>query len=183
MKKTLITAVAVLATLNMYGQGTVVFSNSGGAPVINSRTGVNVVAGSTFKVGLYYGAVGATESEFAMLGASANIFPTAGFFSAGNRTAPIAAAGGNGQFQVRAWESAFGTDYAQVLGTGNPGALVGKSNIMLVDTGDPTSTPAGAPTPIAPLMQGFSLTPVPEPSVIGLGLLGAVSLLMLRRRK
>lgn len=183
MKKTLITAVAVLATLSLYGQGSVVFSNLGGQAVRNELTGANVIIGSTFKVGLYYDNAG----TFTLVGAAANFGPTPGFFSGGNRTVPagMITPGAIGQFQVRGWQSAFGIDYDAVVA--NPAAagqgLAGASATFTVDTGDPTTTPAGAPAPISALMPAFTLTVVPEPSVIGLGLLGAVSLLVLRRRK
>jgi hypothetical protein len=194
MKKLVLTAAAIFATVNIFAQGTVNFSNIGGlGGITNSMTGARVVAGATFQVQLYYAPdTGAGVPDFnglMPLPGVANIAPTAGLFSGGTRTAPVSPPGTFAYFQVRAWETAFGTSYEDVLAkgvvVGGRTGLAGFSNIIRVNTADPTLTPAEAPSPLTGVtgLQGFLVVPVPEPSVIGLGLLGAGALLMLRRRK
>lgn len=192
MKKLLIMAAAVFATVNIFAQGTVNFANIGGGGVTNSMTGARVATGSTFVVQLYYlpdaGTPPASDAAFMPLGATAAFGPTPGLFSGGIRTAPVTPPGTFAYFQVRSWETAFGTSYEEALAKGAVGgrtALIGKSNVIRVDTSDPTLVPPeNAANLVAAGLQGFAVVPViPEPSVIGLGLLGAGALLMLRRRK
>ena len=191
MKKLAIMAAAVFATVNIYAQGTVNFSNIGGGGITNGLTGARVIVGATFMVQLYYSpdSVNAPTDDLLMpLSGVATIGPIAGIFSGGARTAPVTPPGANAWFQVRAWEAAFGTSYEAALANsqaiGGRLALTGKSNTFKVNTSDPTIVPAEtAANLIAAGLQGFTINAVPEPSVIGLGLLGAGALLLLRRRK
>lgn len=190
MKKLAIMAAAVFATVNIYAQGTVNFSNIGGGGVTNSLTGARVIVGATFMVQLYYSPDSANapaDNLLMPLSGVATIGPIAGIYSGGARTAPVTPPGANAWFQVRAWEAAFGTSYEAAVASqaiGGRLALVGKSNTFKVNTSDPTLVPAeAAANLIAAGLQGFVVNPVPEPSVIGLGLLGAGALLLLRRRK
>ena len=194
MKKLLITAAAVLATLSSFAQGTVNFSNATGTQAQRVRmddptTGALAPNGTTYSFGLYYAPDGTTdESMFVMLGASTGIAGTApsGIYNGGTRTAPTATAGGFGSFQVRGWETALGATYetAYAAGQAQGSGRFGKSSIVRVDTGDPTTVPAGTPASLtAAGINGFALTTVPEPSAIALGILGAGTLLLLRRRK
>lgn len=191
MKKLVIMAAAVFATVNIFAQGVVNFSNIGATQrVTNSMTGATAAIGSTFLVQLYYApdASGGAETALMPISPAIGIGPQAGLFSGGFRTAPVTPPGAFAYFQVRAWESAFGTSYEEALAKGAVGgrtSLLGKSNIIRVDTADPTITPAeGSASLVAAGLAGIVLAPViPEPSVIGLGLLGAGALLMLRRRK
>lgn len=192
MKKLIIIAAAVaLVTINGYSQGTVQSANGATSLVTNSATGAAAVSGTTFRVALYYlpdQGTPPTAADFdergIMLGPSVNMGPVAGRYSTGTRSTPATTApGGPAWFQVRAWESAFGPDYMAAKNSAPIGgrlALVGTSNIVRVDTGNPTTTPPGNPTAIA--VPGFVLVPVPEPGVVALGLLGIGALLMLRRR-
>jgi len=174
-----------------YGQGTVGFANAGASAVTNSQT-LARVANTAFKVSLYYlpwvsDSQVPTSDDFTAAGqvvASSTLYAP-GLYNNGGasvRVDGITPAGGVGWFQVRAWETAFGADYATAAT--KVGALVGTSNILRVDTGDPTTSPPGAATTlISAGLKGFLVYPVPEPTAIALGLLGLGSLLLLRRRK
>lgn len=191
MKKTLIIGmVTFVAGLSSYGQGTVNFANAG-ASISNVLTMAPVVAGNTFNVALYWlpdQATPPTTADFLPnTVAKTTNFLAAGIVVGGTvRMEGITPAGGFGWFQVRAWETAYGSTYEDVLRSapqgGRPG-LAGTSNIIRVDTGDPTTVPAGTPGGLTPALKGFYVVPVPEPSVIGLGLLGIGALLLLRRRQ
>jgi hypothetical protein len=196
MKKLLITLTAVLASLNLFAQGQtqgyVDFRNSAVAANTSQRIYVNTYgggsanyAGAGYQVGLYWAPDGtADESMFTMIGAGANV--GTGIFQGGSRTIPTTT--GNAMFQVRGWTTAYGTDYESGLARGDvSGGLnkVGKSAVFRA-TGikDPNAIPTPLADPITTYgVVGFALTPVPEPSAIALGLLGAGTLLLLRRRK
>ncbi len=179
---------SLLVSSNLFAQGTVVFQNS-----TTSRVTVdgnpNAWAGTGYAVALYYAADGVTaEDAFVQLGGSAAL--TSGIFAGGNRTAPITPPGGFGMFQVRGWTTAYANSYEGGLLSPRTDGLnkIGKSNIIRVDAGDPTVVPPGtAVTLPASGLQGFSLCSwpdcVPEPSTIGLSLLGAGALFLLRRRR
>ena len=202
MKKLLLTAAAILATLNMYGQGSGVISFGNVNTTDDRRIWVNntgVVgdgtraAGTGYHIALYWGELGTPEAGLAQIGAFATFSPLgAGQFSGGNRTVSYTTQTGNGAMvtvQARAWAPIAGVPdtYEAVLAAGLAGdtrAQVGKGPVFDDDTyrpGDPTDPATAIGTHAG--WRGFSITPVPEPSVIGLGLLGAGALLMLRRRK
>jgi len=191
MKKIMIMAAAVFASVNIFAQGTVNFANNNTAALVtNSLTGARSVVGSTFVAQLYYywpdlgAGVLPEDGQMIPLGAVASFGPVPGLYSGGTRTAPVTPPGSFAYFQVRAWETAFGTSYEEALAhqaTGGRFALTGKSNIIRVDTSDPSLPP----TSLLGVggLSGITLTIIPEPSVVGLGLLGAGALLLLRRRK
>jgi len=194
MKKLLLTAAAILATLNMYAQGTgrgvVNFSNLG--RTAEDRVYVNndgslsgtMAAGTAYSVALYAGAAGASEATLLQMGNAATFLSStaAGTFGGGNRTITgLDADGGIATIQVRAWETADGATWE--LAFANPNGNVGKSAVFTIDT-EPVGSTTPAPTVgLQPGFGGFAITPVPEPSTIALGLVGVGALLMLRRRK
>ena len=188
MKKLLLTAaLAVIATLSSYGQGSVTFANNT-ATRVNMPDGTGIPVGARFTAELVYAPDGTATAAFdtvaTRVGGTATFGPVAGLFNGGGRTVTaLTPAGGFGLFQVRVWETAAGQDYLSAWATGNSAYLAGKSGIMRVDTGDPTTVPPGTPTPLTGSLATFAVSPIPEPSVIGLGILGAGALLMLRRRK
>ena len=94
----------------------------------------------------------------------------------------ITPAGGNAWFQVRAWERAYGATYEEALAQPFVCPLVGTSNIIKVDTGDPTTVPGGTPGVMFPALKGFYVIPCPEPSAFGLSAVGGLGLLLLLRR-
>ncbi len=191
MKRLLITVGAVLAAVNMYGQGVVTFANNGStSPVTDFVTGVKLAAGSTFQVALFYAPDSATAPDISamiQIGGPASFGPSAGAFSGGGRTTPTdTAPGGSAWFAVKAWETAFGANYdaavaaaAQNIGGTLRVAKRGESNVFKSGTGNPPLLPAVVLANSG--LQGFAVV-VPEPSVIGLGLLGIGALALLRRR-
>jgi hypothetical protein len=192
MKKLLITAAAVLASLNLFAQGTINFANNTSSLVyLDQVGGTRAPSGNAYNVGLYYAPDGTTdESMFIMVGAGAGMstqVTAGGVFLGGTRTVPTATPGGFAMVQVRGWTTAYGASYETgLLGPAIPENKLGKSNILRIDTGDPTTTPPGSAaslTTVGNSLTAFALTPVPEPSAIALGILGAGTLLLLRRRK
>jgi hypothetical protein len=188
MKKLILTAVAVAASLNLYAQGTVVFQNSTSSLVINSLTGNPAANADGIRAQLYWAPL-SDPNNYRPIGAVATVgVPTAGRYLAGTRTTGTETPAGQGAwFQVKAWELSYGGSYeiaAAAPAAGGRQALRGVSNqFMTAATGNPTAVPPIAPVNLATSgLQGITLV-VPEPSVIALGLLGAGALLLLRRRK
>lgn len=188
MKKSLIAVAALAIAAQTYGQGTVTFV---GANITNSLSGALAVAGTTFKVALYWLPDQASPPTTADFGPQ-NVAWTTNLTLAGGanagvvRITGITPSGAPAWFQVRAWEAAYGASYDEALVAppqGGRPALAGTSNIGRIDTGDPTTVPPGTAPNTALTLKGFTLVPVPEPSVIGLGVLGIGALLLLRRRK
>ncbi len=191
-KERLVLAIAMLTTFQLHGQGTVNFSNFFlSAPVYNSATCLDAIAGTTFSVALYFAPfdplnpIPPDPATLTQVGASASLV-AAGLYNDGIRTASnITPPGSFGWFQVKAWETAFGTTYEQAQA--NSAALIGVSNIILVLTGDPGPPPVGIPgilTGISGITLSAVGTPpcVPEASPVALGFLGAALLSLLRAK-
>ena len=190
MKTIVLSVMLCSASVSLRAQGTVNFANDDRPAhlVTNFCTLQPVVAGTTFMAALYFAPDGTLdESQFQQLGPSTGfVFP--GIFSGGTRTAPVTPIGAPGLFQVKVWETAFGSTYEEALAAPPQNgriALLGKSTILRVDTADPLGTPQ--PSPLLPGLQGIYVgTPeacVPEPSTIVLSLLGPACGLILRRAK
>lgn len=196
MKKLTLALAIFSAVATSYGQGTVGFANSAATAISNSVTPGRVAA-TAFKVTLYYlpwvsDSAVPSNDDFNTAGqevATTTLFAAGLFNNAGQavRVNAISPAGGNGWFQVRAWETAYGNSFNEVMNSAEINgkkALAGTSNIIKVDSGDPTVSPAGTPGNLVNSgLKTFMVYPVPEPAAIGLGLLGFGALFMLRRRK
>jgi hypothetical protein len=186
MKKTIATILTAFVGIAAYGQGTVDFGNFPGN-AINYAAGTPK-AGQPIEVGMFtvelYFAAGSGQAETALqrftTPVQAQIAPIAGYFLGGTATVPGAAGGTAASFQVRAWSGTF-TSYAAALASGSSSTFIGKSAVFNVaalgGAGQPPSPPASLNMP------GFTVAPVPEPTAIVLGALGAGALLLLRRRK
>jgi hypothetical protein len=177
MKKLIILAAVLVTSASLHAQGTVNFSNllppSINAPVfdVGGTTGL----GNTFRAQLYAGPAGAAETALTAQGTAAS-FLSQGFFSAGTVQVTGVAGGAQAALQVRAWDGAFATYEAAVAANGK----FGKSSVLtlaLGGAGSPPSTPANLTG-----LSSFTLTQVPEPGTLALGVLGAAAL-FLRRRK
>lgn len=194
IKQTIAVLSGLLLAVNVFAQGKVTFANTSAKPVVDSRTGA-AVAANVAKAGLYY----TTDLQ-----ATANPgLPTDAFQLAiqdtGTTQIPlgqnaVVAVGGTlaGVFlggtvyirgvldvdvllQVRAWDRAYNT-YAEAF---SAGAYVGASNVMQLKLATGTN-----PTPsISGPITSFTLTPVPEPSTVLLGLLGGLGAMVLLRRR
>ena len=187
MKKSLAFTITLCLCASAFGQGTIHFANTASSLVtINGGPAID------YHVSLYWGVVGSTEAQVVQIGASlGNLNPALpGRFSSGvsyvtgNGTAP----GANGIFEVRGWTGNFTTweaAYADALAGG--GELFANSGLFLNATGGDTAGGTQPPSTPANLtgFRGFDINcgPCPEPSTLPLGGLGAVGLLLFRRRK
>jgi hypothetical protein len=182
-KKLLLTVAALVVSLSAYAQGTVTFAGNGLRD--NADTGSPLVTGAKMiSVGLYWAPIGSTD--FVLIGNPVDVgTPVAGVYNGGTRsTGPATVGGAQAQFEVRAWEKAFGSTYEAAIAAPNQGgrpAKRGVSNRITVTTGNPMGEPPTNPQPLTGL-TAFAVD-VPEPSVIALGVIGAGALLLLRRRK
>lgn len=192
MKKLLIIATCMLASLAAYAQGTVTFANSAStlvrfdttADVPAALQGTALPTGtaadpSDFRAALYW--LNPATSAFEQLGAAASIAPVAGRFSGGTRTTGAGTApGATGTFMVKVWSAgATFSTYEAALASGNASVYVGETASFSNGTGG-----AGSPPGPAVALSGFTglnVRPVPEPSIVALGLLGAAALLIRRR--
>jgi hypothetical protein len=178
MRKTILTAIAVFASVGALAQGTI---NMNSYPSITgARQNVlnsdgTPVAGADFWVQMY---AGASPTSLAPVGAAIN-FQTgaaAGLFrDTAARVVPTVTPGADAIVQIAAWEASGGSTLEAAMAAGKKW---GKSDPFTVKTGGDGQPPAlpGNMTNF----KGFSL--IPEPSTIALGLLGAASLLFFRRK-
>lgn len=188
MKKVLVCALALMAALSTFAQGTVNFANTIGTKVmIDKKDGSAASAVPTsgaYTVGLWWAPVGTTaESAFTRVGGNATFTPLPGMFNGGTVTIAGIGAGAGVALQVRGWEVAAGSyDIASTTA----GKFSGKSAIFtLLATGNPNPPSPTTPVSItsAGMFTGMTMTPtVPEPSTIAFGILGIAGLLALRRR-
>ncbi|MDX1953025.1 MAG: PEP-CTERM sorting domain-containing protein [Verrucomicrobiota bacterium] len=194
MKKTLIALVAVLVSLSTYGQGSVFFSTRDTAAGIDAKV---VRAAGTVGAGLGAGGtVGpAITAQLFLVGAGGSLTPltpattfrTTGsaanhfYINATDVVVPGIAAGQSATFRFRAYETAAGSYDAAANSTT---FQFGESNDVTVSALGGTPVGGGAPitTPTLVGLQGFTLTIVPEPGTIALGVLGGLALLARRRK-
>jgi hypothetical protein len=144
-------------------QGLVNFYNSFPTAVTNAITNDKVPAGTTFLTTLYYGQDGLTDPvQFTQVGPAVGFF-SPGVFAGGTRTVPGTPPFGYAMFQVRVWESAYGSTYEQALMAPEQNgrfSLAAESSIIRLRTGDGINglvLTAGA-------IPGIVVTVVPEPS-------------------
>lgn len=182
MKKLLVTLAAVLVSVSSFGQGQIVFNNR------------NLTApdGSLYNAPITGDTVGGTAQLMLSSGGSLTpLLPINTFRAAPNNqflTGPVTVdvtgqppGTKNLTFVVQAWKGAASYEAAKTTA----GASLGQSAPFTVAGALGGLDPAGGPPFIAPDvsgLQGFAIAPVPEPSTIALGILGAAAL-FIRRRK
>jgi hypothetical protein len=198
MKKLVITIALAAMTAVSYGQGTVAFSNGATSPVrlVNAAGTTNTAAiGTALTYGLFYGTSAGNLALSPLLGAPSTT--TAGIIwvnGAASSSYALAGTAGGDQpvIQFRGWSSSFGSDWQAARAAfqaGTPGVLYGETLVLQ------SEALTVAPTAGTPIWQSASgtnpnrftplvvFTAVPEPSTIALGILGAGSLLFLRRKR
>jgi MYXO-CTERM domain-containing protein len=194
MKKFLLVATMALAALGVQAQGTLTFNNNASTAIrFDAANGGAQVPGG-FVVGLYYSTdtaltnsqVDATLARAFGAGGAGNVEATTHgtalgqFFGLTKTFNPPLAGGTVVAVQVRAWSSGYAT-YEDALASGLQTVFAGKSNIFpLTLGGGPNPTPSITGTG---KLLAFTVSPVPEPSTIALGLLGLGALALFRRRK
>jgi len=200
MKRILLTvALGLATTAGAFAQGELVFANfAGGASPVNARvteqaTGQPVNSGASANgwfADLFYGPAGAAVSSLTDAG-FAVAFKTgtggSGYFLGGATTLPTT---GNTELQVRVWQLAAGSSWAAATGGGigtaatytqHGGTEWGYSTPITLNL--PTSpTPSPTMSGLA-AFQALSVAPIPEPTTLALGGLGAAALFLIRRRK
>jgi len=184
-----------------WAQGTIAFNNSHTYPLsVRDAGGTTTIIGApgsplgpaSVRVGLWVGPNGSTDvSQMTFIGLATNsagsltIFQ--GAFSGGNPfTITPSVPNSQVAFAFAAWSISTGAlTYQDALiapqGYYTQTPSFGQ-NYTLGGFGTPASLPADTFGPGAGQLPGLTLVPVPEPSTIVLGLLGAAALL-LRRRK
>jgi hypothetical protein len=185
MKKVLIIASLLVATVGVLAQGSVNFATKTGSGVAGFCTdvspGVNALVGSAYLGQLYAGATADSLAPVGTAVAFKNSVATGaglGWLAGGEVDLASLSPTTGGYFQVRAWLAASGATYEAALASNG---VKGVSNVFQLTTlGDPNAKPPGLPVDLIGL-QAFTVTGVPEPSTLVLGVLGA-SLFLLRRR-
>jgi hypothetical protein len=159
-----VAAVGVLSGLSLQGQGWVSLANSASSGVSNCYgLGYPPVyaceplpLGTRFSVGLYYAPDG--EQPYLLLRPTTSIYPLPGRFIGGTRTTPASTPpGAYAMFQVKIWETAFGTTFEEALNAppqGGSMSRLGISKLMRVRT--------GAVVPAALPLRPIEVTPYPD---------------------
>jgi len=188
MKKLFVTTIATLGVATgLLAQGTVNFENqdSSGNITLDTPTGPTAGAG-TYTVALLYapGSAPVAQGSLQTLVTFGPIGTQSGFFSDPVPvTTPNTTSGGaNAIFEVEGWTGNFANYAAAIAG----GARVGATAQFVNGTGNPNAVPVpGTPLDLTGWNGNLVLAvvPVPEPSTIALGGLGAAALLLFRRRK
>jgi len=195
MKTTLAVLFGLAIAVSAFGQGQVIFRNTTASAVL-MPDGVTRVPPNTAVAGLYYAENLAQPndptipSDGWLLASTTPIAPSAAFagvYSGGTVTIPNHPIGSQVILQVRAWSTGF-TSYEQAFTQGTAATLIGYSDVLGNRTPDAADGiylgGTSVPIPnISTVVRSFSLHPVPEPSVLVLGLLGGLGAMILLRRK
>jgi hypothetical protein len=198
MKKLIITAIAVAGlTVSGYSQGLVQFANfsgTAGAKVYNNTGSGNVLQTGSTTLELFYGPAGSTLAQLLALNTGKvftyNMSTTpsiSGEFFYGTVTTAQPAGGGsadatlNVELAIAGWTGNFSSYAAAVAGNAPLSGITAAF-------GNPTGGGGSPPSTAATLVDwtaanSLVLAPVPEPTTLALGGLGAAALLLFRRRK
>jgi len=202
MKKTLVIALLALGTVSGFSQGQVSFRNNdpyqtvaptaanGHADRLVYYTDNTLLTGTNWVAQLYYatGSGVAASSLTFISGDVPSKFRVAGVadgtWSGTTKTFATIPQNTPMTLQVRVWDGSLYSTYASAS---DPLSAPAGPHITGESVTFNYTTPSGAPPPTSGLymegLQSFTLHAAPEPSTIALGLLGAASLLVVRRRK
>jgi hypothetical protein len=162
-------------------QGRIVFANNPETTITNAITGDAWWGADPglLRVAVY-GANGENQPESSLalqLGAVTNLYAPGRFFG-GTRVLALPPAPDRVTLQVRAWgASTFYETYEEAVVAG----LAGDSSVVIGASVPFTSTltiPLAPATPLWIGLQPFSVSPIPEPSGLALGLLGVGAFLL-----
>jgi len=191
MKKLILTVAMVAAvSVGAFAQGTISFQNAvggvGGRITTNNGTSSGLAQG-TYTVQILYGTTGTTLANLTP-GAIFTSSTGSGLFFDGSTLTLTGITAGSGSadtqnnvsIAILGWTGNFASYAAAVAG----GAFVGETAVFNNPTGG-GGTPAAAAANLVNWLaaNNLVLTPVPEPSTIALGGLGAAALLLFRRKK
>jgi len=191
MKKLIPLMVLLVGVSGAMAQGTVNFRNNqtdfptGIDRDIYAADMVTPLTGTNFQARLVFGSdpaslQPATYTTPARFRAVTTGNSLAGTWSGDTRTLPGYAPGSTVMLQVQVWDSTGGRTWDEVHNANGAAGAFGQSAVFSY-----TVPPAGTLNPqpyYLDNLRSFSII-VPEPSVIGLGLIGVGALFMLRRRK
>lgn len=181
MKKTLLTIAAAGLGVSAFAQGTVILENSlGSGNVSQVNPTIAAMAAGSYQVALLWFNGSSYQQIGAVYQSAAGNNDGPGYFNGETVTVPTFSA--TGTFIVEGWTGNFASYAAATAGNG----WVGQTPSFVNSEGNPAT-----PTPPVGLSgqsgSGWNgnlvLVPVPEPSTIALGGLGAAALLLFRRRK
>jgi hypothetical protein len=189
MKKLAIVAIGLAAGFALQAQGFVSFANLGSGLLAPYKDVGGANLSGSYVVELWAGTT--ANTLLAVPGTQKTVnFNASGFFNAGTVSIPVSQldASGNGFASVKVWANPGGvTSWGQAsttqgLKVGQTGGIGGGSFAIKANMLDPTLPPP--PGAVMKNMSAITMynNPVPEPSVIALGILGAAAL-FLRRRK
>lgn len=195
MKKTLLVIASLVATVSMMAQANLSFGNKAtgvNAPVTHKEDGAKVDGGATgdYLATLYMGQKGSTAEaltpvvDVATGGLVAIAFRTgsaAGYITSTAVNIQGAAAGVEYAFQMRAWSKNGGATYEAAYAAATTGGMA--STVKLGSSNVFTQTPNKPPATPQPLvgLEAFTISYIPEPSILALGLLGGLAFLLRRR--
>ena len=199
MKKLLLLATLLGTAASALAQGNVSFRNNASTSFYiytnDAVRSLNAVAitnrlmsgTSAYRIGLYAApTTGATSNSLTLVGLATNNAALAGRFLGPSPYVLTGYAPGTPiTFQIRAWSFAGGLTFEAAQAASQLDPL----NIALGASDLGTVTPSDAASPVAllfgatPLVSGFEVKPVPEPSSIALGLLGLGAIALFRRKK
>jgi hypothetical protein len=190
MKKLLLTIALAAMTAVSYGQGTIAFGNTIASRVKYSIAGqatVDLPVTVRANFGVFFSTSSGVESQLQLgnptLGtsstSSAGIIVGAGTYAinGGPELATVF-------MQIRGWDASFGDNWAAAKAAG---ALYGQTDVRQVTLasalGPGTAIWQSATATDPKKFNPMTLSIVPEPSTIALGVLGLGSLLLFRRRQ
>jgi len=187
MKKSLLTIATIGLAAGAFGQGQVILDNdlgSGYVTLNSARPSGALAAKGTYQVALLW----FNGTSFQQVGAvyqTGGASDGAGFFH-DSTTINTPVFSSTGTFEVQGWTGNFSSYAAALAGA----SFVGQTPTFANAEGNPNGSPPSNPVPISQTGNAGAgwngnliLVPVPEPSTIVLGGLGAAALLLFRRRK